>query len=141
LNQPTHFCHSSSFSPAIFLYSSDHAFAYFFNFYHIAVPNSALQGELLEPKDKYRHEFKYKAFTGEPAAGEPRKGRIGECNNERESCTSDDQVCHYVAPDQMEKLWKANLEEKKRKRDTKQIEETILVVPEVREDGFRADGG
>jgi len=33
------------------------------------------------------------------------------------------------------------LEEKKRKRDTKQIEETILVVPEVREDFFRADGG
>lgn len=96
-----------------------------------------LRDKALEPKDKYKNEFKYKAFTGEQAAaGEPRKGRVGECKNERDSCTSDNQVCHYVAPEQMEKLWKANLEENNRKHDTKQIAETVLVVPKVREDGF-----
>jgi hypothetical protein len=91
--------------PVLRLPSSDHALAYFVNFYHIAVPDDELQSKHLTANDDYRKKYKYKGLTKESG-----RGREGECSNERDRCRHDNYVCHYINPTHMENLWKEHLE-------------------------------
>lgn len=83
-----------------YCFHSDHALAYFMNFYHIAVPEQEIEGDF-KLSDNFRKKFSYTALTNENSAG-----RQGECNNERELCNVHSQVCHYIQPDQMDKLFR-----------------------------------
>ena len=84
-----------------FCLHSDWVFGYFINFYFIAdhtnepsflnVPQSRLRG--------YRGPQIY--------AGRQTKAVIAarkECNHQRDACTSESHLCHYVTPDQMKSL-------------------------------------
>jgi hypothetical protein len=79
---------------------SDHALAYFMNFYHIAVPDAELE-RASKPSDTLRKTYSFTALTDERYPG-----RQGECANEKEECTIDNHICHYILPDQMEKLYR-----------------------------------
>jgi hypothetical protein len=70
---------------------SDHALGYFFNFYHLGVPAGTLKdGEA--PNDNIRiHHHTYEFLQGDK-----------ECKNEKQSCTGESRLCHYVTPDRME---------------------------------------
>jgi hypothetical protein len=76
---------------------SDHALAYFINFYHIMVPEgTVLRTE--RPNDKPRRKFSYVGLTGEH-----------ECLHQRENCTFDNRVCHYIKPVQMDALFEEQM--------------------------------
>ena len=83
------------------MFLSDHALAYFLNFYHIAVPDEQLQNIEFTANDEYRKKYKYQGLTKELG-----RGREGECSNERDRCKHDNLVCHYIEPTKMESLWK-----------------------------------
>ena len=111
-------------------YFSDHAIAYFFNFYHIAVPDSALQSGQLIFSDEYRKTYKFKALT----TSKWWPGHAGECSNERDRCNHDDPICHYIQPKQMDELWKETWEAKKRKHVNKKNGDTPV---DAANDAFR----
>lgn len=70
---------------------SDHALAYFLNFYHVPVPENTWP-KTTEPTDKLRRQY---SFVG---LDQP------QCGNERDSCNSDSLTCHYIKPKQMDEL-------------------------------------
>jgi hypothetical protein len=78
---------------------SDHVLGYFLTSYHVSVPDSELKSNL-SPNDSYRKNFKYTALTSAY-----HEGRQGECAHEREACTVDHVVCHYIEPDVMQALY------------------------------------
>jgi hypothetical protein len=82
-----------------YCFHSDHALAYFLNFYHIAVPDEELK-DGVKLNDKVRGKYQFTALTNERGPG-----RRGECSNERERCEVHNHVCHYIKPDQMEDLY------------------------------------
>jgi hypothetical protein len=83
-----------------YCFHSDHALAYFFNVYHIAVPDGELEANSCS--DKLRMKYKYTALTDVDE-----HGRTGECSNERGNCTVNNHICHYIQPDQMDDLFRA----------------------------------
>jgi len=108
--------------------SSDHAMAYFLNFYHIAVPDDELKSEDFAASDEYRKKYKYQGLTKVKG-----RGRVGECSNERDRCKHDDKVCHYIEPDQMDNLWSEHLKAQRKNQEAKVTGETLLVgagIPE-----------
>jgi hypothetical protein len=90
---------------------SDHALAYFLNFYFIAVPDDVLLAYVQKPTDELRRTFGYTALT---SARYP--GRQGECANEKDVCTIHHHICHYILPAQMDKLYR-DYDEKTRSLD------------------------
>lgn len=82
-----------------YCFHSDHALAYFFNMYHIAVPESALEATV-HFTDSLR-----KTYTYSPLTNTTGSGRKGECSNEREKCTVHNPICHYILPSQMDALY------------------------------------
>jgi hypothetical protein len=78
---------------------SDHVLGYFLTSYHVSVPDSELKSNL-QPNDSYRKNFKYTALTSAY-----HQGRQGECANEKDACTVDHVVCHYIEPDMMKALY------------------------------------
>ena len=82
-----------------YCFHSDHALAFFFNFYHIAVPDSELEANV-RVTDSLRKSHMYKELTNTKE-----HGRKGECKNEREKCTADHPICHYIVPSQMDTLY------------------------------------
>jgi hypothetical protein len=72
---------------------SDHALAYFLNFYHIAVPEGTVDRNT-RPNDKVRRKNSYVGIIGE-----------SECHHERGNCTIDHRICHYIKPKQMDELF------------------------------------
>ena len=82
-----------------YCFHSDHALAYFFNMYHIAVPDSAYD-EGVQFNDKLRKKYKYV-----PLHKSKYPLQQGECTNQYENCTIHDTVCHYIQPNQMVDLF------------------------------------
>jgi hypothetical protein len=82
-----------------YCFHSDHALAYFLNMYHIAVPDSALVGELCF-SDRLRKQYRYVPLhrTKFPL-------QQGECTNQKENCTASNIICHYIKPNQMVDLF------------------------------------
>jgi hypothetical protein len=90
-----------------FCFHSDHAFAYFLGFYHIAVTDEkwlSIDSEMKSDptkhfgaylNDKLRQQFQY--------TGLYRDG-IDGCTYRKRECTIDAPVCHYVVPNRMFKL-------------------------------------
>jgi hypothetical protein len=78
---------------------SDHVLGYFLTSYHVSVPDSELKSNL-QPNDSYRKNFKYTALTSAY-----HQGRQGECAHERDACTVEHVVCHYIEPDRMKALY------------------------------------
>jgi hypothetical protein len=72
---------------------SDHALAYFINFYHITVPQGTVDRDQ-RPNDKIRRKYSYIGLAGEV-----------ECEHERDECRADHRLCHYTTPQQMEELY------------------------------------
>jgi hypothetical protein len=72
-----------------YCFHSDHALAYFFNFYHIGAP---LKNAKLT--DKLRGKHSYERLVGE-----------SECENEKQKCNAEARICHYIQPEQMESLY------------------------------------
>jgi hypothetical protein len=76
-----------------FCFHSDHALGYFFGFYHIAVPDEQLTLE----SSTYawlRRKYGYIGLAGQR-----------ECRNIKKRCHVDSRMCHYVEPDQMDRLF------------------------------------
>jgi hypothetical protein len=96
---------------------SDHALAYFFNYYHIAATTESLLNAtqhldygtgsgnndaatvLPDPTDVVLREYSIEAITNETV-----RSQRGECRHVRENCTVSHTVCHYIEPDQMDAL-------------------------------------
>lgn len=72
---------------------SDHALAYFINFYHITVPQGTV-AQHETPTDKIRREYGFVGFAGEK-----------ECQHERDHCSAENRICHYTTPEQMDQLF------------------------------------
>ena len=83
-----------------YCFHSDHALAYFFNMYHIAVPDSALF-DGFKFNDDLRDKYKY---VGLHKSKFPYQE--GECKNQYENCTVTNTVCHYIQPNQMLDLYR-----------------------------------
>lgn len=71
---------------------SDHALGYFFNYYHVGVPESILVKQ--DYADKIRMEYSYEFMVG---------GQ--ECAHEKNSCLPDHRICHYVRPERMDEIY------------------------------------
>jgi hypothetical protein len=88
-----------------FCFHSDLVLAYFFNMYHLAVPDSKLEAKFQDTPD-LRKKYKFVPLTN-PLG--PR--RQGECGNERELCQVNSTVCHYIQPKQMDDLFFAKTQQ------------------------------
>jgi ElaB/YqjD/DUF883 family membrane-anchored ribosome-binding protein len=86
-----------------YCFHSDHALAYFINFYHIPVPAGKL-AEYGFPKDKMRRRHSYIALAG---------GNGTECQNEKENCSFKNRICHYITPTHMDQLYAQQQEQAK----------------------------
>jgi hypothetical protein len=87
-----------------YCFHSDHALAYFFNMYHIAVPDGAL-AEGFRFNDDLRKKYKYVALHKSKFPHQE-----GECMNQYNNCTSADTLCHYIQPTQMVDLFQHKAE-------------------------------
>ena len=86
-----------------YCFHSDHALAYFFNMYHIAVPDSALFDGFKFNDDLLR-KYHYTALHS------ARRDWLqeGECWNQWANCSAANTLCHYVQPTQMLELFHKN---------------------------------
>lgn len=78
-----------------YCFHSDHALAFFINFYHIPLPPGKL-AEYGHPRDKMRRRH---SFIGLPG------GTGIECQNERDVCLRSNRVCHPLSPTRMHQLY------------------------------------
>jgi hypothetical protein len=85
-----------------FCFHSDHFFGYFFNAYHIAVPDSELEANF-NVTDALRMQYHFQALTNTTTSF--RKFGTGECFIEKEMCQVNSPVCHYIHPNQMDDLF------------------------------------
>jgi hypothetical protein len=74
-----------------FCFHSDHSLAYFVNYYHIIAPEGSL--DPLPTTWKQTEKFYYQRLKGH-----------SECNNEKEACSTESRLCHYMKPEQMDDL-------------------------------------
>jgi hypothetical protein len=77
-----------------FCLHSDVALGYFFDFYHIAVPDQAMSRDL-PLNDHLLKQYKFTNLTPDNAG-----------TSEREGCSPDNHVCHYTTPQQMHTLYR-----------------------------------
>jgi hypothetical protein len=85
------FSNVSSWSTG-FCMHSDEALGYFFNFYHIAVPEHAMNGNIPLNDDLLKR-YRFAYLTPDNAG-----------TSERRFCSPDNHVCHYTSPHQMHTL-------------------------------------
>jgi Glycosyltransferase 61 len=84
-----------------YCFHSDHTLGYFFNFYHVSVPDWILAET--NPTDNIRPLYSYKKLAGSTEDGH--NGVGGECDNLRERCTEKSRICHYVNTEQMATIY------------------------------------
>ena len=77
-----------------YCFHSDHTLGYFFDFYHIMLPEGSLKGKTVS--DRLRRQSGYEFIEGRQ-----------ECQHEKDKCTSSARICHYVTPQQMQALYAA----------------------------------
>jgi Glycosyltransferase 61 len=82
-----------------YCFHSDHTLGYFFNYYHVSVPDFKLK-RILQPTAEVRKQHSYKAIADSAEIGH--SGTGGECDNLRDKCAIDSRICHYVNSSQME---------------------------------------
>lgn len=78
-----------------YCFHSDHALAFFINFYHIPVADGTL-ALYRKPRDKIRRRNSFVALGG---------GNGTECLNEKELCSYQHRICHYITPRHMDELY------------------------------------
>jgi Glycosyltransferase 61 len=83
-----------------FCFHSDHALAYFFNFYHVSVPDWILNET--NPTDNIRKLYSYKKLSGSSEDGHTGKG--GECDSIGNKCTDKSRICHSLNLEHMMKI-------------------------------------
>jgi hypothetical protein len=76
-----------------FCFHSDHALGYFLGFYHIAVPENQF-GLPSTNFTSLRYQYGYTGLAGE-----------SECKHTKRKCRSHFHMCHYVRPQQMDRLF------------------------------------
>jgi hypothetical protein len=76
-----------------YCFHSDHALAYFFNFYHVSVPDWIINQTT--PNDNIR-----KLYSFKPLIGSGQTGKVGECKK-HVKCTEESSICYHVNSDQM----------------------------------------
>lgn len=84
-----------------FCLHSDHALGYFFNYYHLGVPDDMLHS-FDDFSDKLRMEYSYEFLAG---------GQ--ECANEKDQCLPEHRLCHYIRPDRMDELYRAQQQQQR----------------------------
>jgi hypothetical protein len=84
-----------------FCFHSDHALGYFFNMYHITVPDSELEANF-DVTDTVQKQYRYNALTDTTIGI-----GTGYCNVEKKLCRVNSPVCHYIQPNQMDDLFHA----------------------------------
>jgi hypothetical protein len=77
-----------------FCMHSDIALGYFFNFYHVAVPEQTMN-EKISLNDDLLKQYKFTNLTPNNAG-----------TSERDGCSPDNHACHYTSPDQMHTLYR-----------------------------------
>jgi hypothetical protein len=77
-----------------FCMHSDEALGYFFNFYHIAVPDQAMIGDASLNDDLLKR-YRFAYLTPD-----------NNGTSERRFCSPENHVCHYTTPDQMHALYR-----------------------------------
>jgi Fringe-like len=75
---------------------SDHTFGYFFGFYHVTLPDSILEEAELSDDVRRGGLSTYTTL-----------GEIQQCFNENDLCSNDDLICHYIKPEQMDRMYDA----------------------------------
>jgi hypothetical protein len=81
---------------------SDTLFGYFFNYYHIALPDWILNDTA--PTDQVRKQYSYKKLVGSMEEGHSGVG--GECANSNGQChTHNARICHGLTMEQMTDLY------------------------------------
>lgn len=76
-----------------YCFHSDHTLGYFVGFYHIAVPDDKM---IVKWNDKLRKVYGY----GNLASGDEKA-----CKKEKDNCSAQSRICHYVEPQQMDRLF------------------------------------
>jgi Glycosyltransferase 61 len=84
-----------------YCFHSDHTLGYFFNFYHVSVPDWILKET--SPTDNIRRLHSFKKLAGSTEDGHTGVG--GECDNVNDFCTDKSRICHYVDTEQMVRLY------------------------------------
>lgn len=84
-----------------YCFHSDHTIAYFFNYYHVSVPEWLLN--VTNPTDAIRIHYSYKKIVSNYERGH--SGQGGECDNLHEKCTPESRICHYVGTEQMRMIY------------------------------------
>jgi hypothetical protein len=75
---------------------SDHALAFFINFYHVPVPDGIFE-QFGHPKDRIRRRHSFMQLQG--------RDKETECEHAGDTCSQDHRVCHRVQPKQMDQLY------------------------------------
>jgi hypothetical protein len=73
---------------------SDHTLGYFFGFYHATIPDSILNEAALSDNVRRGDLSTYTTF-----------GDVQQCFNENGACSAQDTICHYVRPDEMDRMY------------------------------------
>lgn len=85
-----------------YCFHSDHTLGYFFNYYHVGVPNGELKASEA-PTDEVRKKHSYKRLASPEV--DVFNGKGGECDHLKHKCTPESRICHYVGSDQMDSLF------------------------------------
>jgi Glycosyltransferase 61 len=85
-----------------YCFHSDHAIGYFFDYYHVSVPDWLLHETT--PTDNIRKLFSFKKLSGSNEGGH--SGRGGECENVYDKCSAEARICHFVDSEQMTTIYK-----------------------------------
>jgi hypothetical protein len=80
---------------------SDHALAFFVNFYHIPLPDGKL-AEYKHPKDKMRRRYSFMQLAGR---------KESECQHEKDNCSTEHRICHRIKPTQMNELYEKTIQQ------------------------------
>ena len=86
-----------------YCFHSDHTLGYFFNYYHLAVPDGSLHADKT-PTDNFRRDYSFKKLA-QGHQIDKLNGKGGECDNLKNKCSMDSRICHYVESEQMETLY------------------------------------
>jgi hypothetical protein len=97
------FTEADKWTSAGYCLHSDHALAYFMNFYFVTVPEHLMHADD-EVTDRVRRRFP--GYIPLLSSGQ----HEDECKHMRDECRVNDRLCHYIKPDQMKDLYRQQQE-------------------------------
>jgi hypothetical protein len=84
-----------------YCFHGDHAIGYFFNYYHVSVPDWILNETT--PTDTIGMLYSFKKLAGSAEVGHTGNG--GECSNTFNKCTTEARICRNMNGEQMMSLY------------------------------------